>query len=90
MAGLLENLARSVWLLLLFAPVLLTAPVALQLQWKRAEWIELLRKTLEAAGRVGWGGAGVRGAGVGWGGVGVGGGRAAGSCFPQCGGSARG
>ncbi|KAG2448971.1 hypothetical protein HYH02_005725 [Chlamydomonas schloesseri] len=50
MAGLLENLARSLWLLLLFAPVLLTAPVALQLQWKRAEWIELLRKTLEAAG----------------------------------------
>ncbi|GFR39830.1 hypothetical protein Agub_g324 [Astrephomene gubernaculifera] len=50
MASLLSSLARSLWLLLLFAPVLLSAPVALQLQFRRAEWIELLRRTLEAAG----------------------------------------
>ncbi|GIL81924.1 hypothetical protein Vretimale_1497 [Volvox reticuliferus] len=50
MAALLVNMGRSLWLLLLFAPVLLSAPVALQLQFRRAEWIELLRKTLEAAG----------------------------------------
>ncbi|KXZ44199.1 hypothetical protein GPECTOR_71g560 [Gonium pectorale] len=52
MASLLTSIGRSLWLLLLFAPVLLTAPIALQMQFKRAEWIELLRKTLEAAG--GW------------------------------------
>lgn len=49
---------RSILLLLVFAPVLLTAPVALSLDWKRGEWMELLRKTLEYAG-VGvcvWGG----------------------------------
>ncbi|GIL43854.1 hypothetical protein Vafri_1448 [Volvox africanus] len=50
MAALLVSVGRSLWLLLLFAPVLLSAPVALQLQFRRAEWIELLRKTLEAAG----------------------------------------
>ncbi len=56
---------RTLWLLLLFGPVLLTAPVALQLNMARAEWIELLRKTLEAAGGAGHGalGAGNWGAG---------------------------
>ncbi len=70
MAALLTSLGRSLWLLLLFAPVLLSAPVALQLQFRRAEWIELLRKTLEAAG--GWtAGVGKRDGwvGVAWGDV---------------------
>lgn len=42
--------ARMAWLSVLFAPVVLTAPVALQWGWRRAEWMELLRVTLEAAG----------------------------------------
>lgn len=44
------NLVRTLYLLLLFGPVLLTAPIALSLGMKRSEWMELLRKTLETAG----------------------------------------
>lgn len=50
LAHLATSVLRTLWLLLLFGPVLLTAPVALQLNLARAEWIEMLRKTLEAAG----------------------------------------
>lgn len=64
LAHLATSVLRTLWLLLLFGPVLLTAPVALQLNLARAEWIEMLRKTLEAAG-----GAGCRALGWGWGGV---------------------
>jgi aarF domain-containing kinase len=42
--------ARLLWLAALFAPVLLTAPLALQWGWRRADWMALLRATLEAAG----------------------------------------
>lgn len=44
------SLARMLMLWLLFAPVVLSAPLALALDLKRAEWMELLRRTLEAAG----------------------------------------
>lgn len=46
----ISNVMRVVWLMILFAPVAITAPLALYLDIKRLEWMELLRKTLEAAG----------------------------------------
>jgi hypothetical protein len=45
-------LQRLLWIFLLFLPVAASAPLALSLDFKRAEWMELLRKSLEAAG--GW------------------------------------
>lgn len=42
--------ARLAWLALVFAPAALTAPFALHWGWRRAEWFDLLRWTLEAAG----------------------------------------
>ena len=44
------HLTRLTWLLLLFAPVFISAPLALSWGLYRPEWMELLRKTLEAAG----------------------------------------
>lgn len=44
------NIVRIFWLCVLFAPVLCSCPLALVLDFKRAEWLELLRMTLEAAG----------------------------------------
>lgn len=41
---------RCAWLSLLFAPILLTAPLVLYNGWQRQAWIELLRATLEQAG----------------------------------------
>jgi hypothetical protein len=41
---------RLAWLSVLFAPVVVTAPFALQWGWRRGQWMELLRATLEAAG----------------------------------------
>jgi hypothetical protein len=55
--------ARLLWLAALFAPVLVTAPVALQWGWRRSAWMELLRATLEAAGVRAVGGLGAGGRG---------------------------
>jgi hypothetical protein len=46
----LRNVGRAAWLALIFTPVLLSAPLALSWDVYRAEWMELLRKTLEAGG----------------------------------------
>jgi hypothetical protein len=43
-------LQRLLFIFLLFTPVVASAPLALALDFKRAEWLELLRKSLEAAG----------------------------------------
>lgn len=53
LAEAITHTARVVWLLLIFAPVLLSSPLALQLNLYRAEWMELLRRTLEAGGERG-------------------------------------
>lgn len=45
-----RSAARFAWLALLFAPVLLSAPLVLRTGWRRAEWLALLTSTLEAAG----------------------------------------
>lgn len=41
---------RGMYLAALFAPVVLTAPLAFYLGWGRAHWMELIRWTLESAG----------------------------------------
>jgi hypothetical protein len=46
----MTNVLRALWLVLIFTPVVLSAPLALQLNLYRAEWMELLRRTLEAGG----------------------------------------
>lgn len=49
----IEELAivlRGAYLLALFTPLVLTAPLAFYLGWGRASWMELLRWTLERAG----------------------------------------
>jgi aarF domain-containing kinase len=48
-------LQRLLFIFLLFAPVVASAPLALTLDFKRAEWLELLRKSLAAAGGCCWG-----------------------------------
>lgn len=52
-AALLEGLiqgVRALWLVAIFLPVALSAPLALSWNIYRAEWMELLRRTLEAGG----------------------------------------
>lgn len=44
----LSNLLRLFWLLVLFGPVIAAAPIALN--YKRKEWMKLLRRSLERAG----------------------------------------
>ncbi|CAL8470433.1 g9975 [Coccomyxa elongata] len=44
------DLLRAVWLTILFAPLAVLAPFALQYNMRRQEWMELLRSTLESAG----------------------------------------
>jgi len=44
------HMARLTWLMFLFAPVILSAPLALMWNLYRSEWMELLRRTLETAG----------------------------------------
>jgi hypothetical protein len=44
------HLVRLSWLLFMFAPVILTSPLALIYNVGRDEWMELLRHTLETAG----------------------------------------
>ncbi|MEW5312540.1 MAG: hypothetical protein WDW38_004169 [Sanguina aurantia] len=46
----LVNMFRTMWLLIIFAPVIITSPIALIWDVKRSEWMEMLRKTLESAG----------------------------------------
>lgn len=41
---------RILWLAVLFTPIALSAPLALAYGFKREEWMELFRATLEAAG----------------------------------------
>jgi len=41
---------RALWLVAIFVPVALSAPLALVWNLYRAEWMELLRRTLEAGG----------------------------------------
>ncbi len=52
------HVVRLTWLLLIFTPVFLSAPLALRWNVYRAEWMELLRKTLETAGAVSVGAGG--------------------------------
>ncbi|GAX81695.1 hypothetical protein CEUSTIGMA_g9123.t1 [Chlamydomonas eustigma] len=44
------HVTRLTWLLFIFMPVFLSAPLALKWNLYRSEWMELLRKTLETAG----------------------------------------
>lgn len=44
------HVTRVLWLLALFTPVIMCAPVALSWNMGRAEWMRLLRMTLESAG----------------------------------------
>lgn len=46
------HLTRLAWLAFVFAPVVLAAPFALSWGWYRAEWMEMLRRSLETAGAV--------------------------------------
>lgn len=41
--GALVTLTRLFWLMLLFTPTLITAPIALQYGYHRAAWLRLLR-----------------------------------------------
>ncbi|KAF5834796.1 ABC1 family-domain-containing protein [Dunaliella salina] len=50
MASCAMNMSRVLFLLALFAPVLMFAPVALSWNMGRLEWMSLLRRTLECAG----------------------------------------
>lgn len=46
----LLNLCRLVWLWIMFAPVLLSAPISLGHGYRRSDWMVLLRRTLERCG----------------------------------------
>jgi hypothetical protein len=46
----LESLVRLGWLLVLFSPLAMTAPLAIGRGLRRHDWMRLLRRTLEAAG----------------------------------------
>jgi hypothetical protein len=50
MASCAMHLSRVLWLLALFAPVIMFSPVALSWNVGRLEWMCLLRRTLESAG----------------------------------------
>ncbi len=43
-------MARAMYLLLLFVPVAVTAPLCILLGWRRPYWLHLMRWTLERAG----------------------------------------
>lgn len=46
----LAMMARAVYLLLLFMPAAVTAPLCMMLEWRRRDWLHLMRWTLERAG----------------------------------------
>lgn len=46
----LAMMARAVYLLLLFVPVAVTTPLCMVLEWRRHDWLLLMRWTLERAG----------------------------------------
>jgi hypothetical protein len=47
----LRTWLRAIFLSVLFTPVIVTAPVCVSLGWYWREWVDLLRWTLEHAGR---------------------------------------
>ena len=44
------HVMRVVWLMLIFLPVAASCPLAINLGFRRSEWMELLRRTLETGG----------------------------------------